>query len=275
MLREAVTRADPGPLNAAARRSAEPPWAPTPGSSRIARGISSRSRARKRGSVAPTTAPAPLVPTGAGEAVGETVDRARDPLVERHPAGVGVEQVGRAGVRGPDEDEDPGAGGSGCVDERRQRVGAEQRVEGRGVGTESLDRPPGSLGAAEQGVGVGGGADRHVAALAVGDDEQARLPGRPDNRFERRPARCAERLEAGELRLDGDAGGSGRCDQLAAAGLDGGGGAITGPASATAPRPGILAGDRVEPKADLTAALDLERRKPVREWCRALGRLSP
>jgi hypothetical protein len=60
---------------------------------------------------------------------------------------------------------------------------------------------------------VRGRRDRDVAALAVGDDEQARGPGALDDLAQGRPAGRAEPLEARELRLDGDARRTGRLDQ--------------------------------------------------------------
>ena len=60
---------------------------------------------------------------------------------------------------------------------------------------------------------VGRGGDRDVAALAVGEHEQAALARVGDGFGERRPAVGAEALEAGELRLDRDAGRAGGVDQ--------------------------------------------------------------
>ena len=61
-------------------------------------------------------------------------------------------------------------------------------------------------GGAHERLPVRGGGDRHVAALAVGYDEQAVLARRLAHLGERRPPRRAEPLEAGELQLDGHAG---------------------------------------------------------------------
>jgi hypothetical protein len=77
------------------------------------------------------------------------------------------------------------------------------------------------LGLADQSGGVGGGADADIAALAVGDDEQARGPCPLADALERCPARRAERLEAGELGLDRDAGRARALDQLRRNCLDG------------------------------------------------------
>jgi hypothetical protein len=88
---------------------------------------------------------------------------------------------------------------------------------------------------------------RHVATLAVGDDQESRIVRCGHHPLERRPAGRAEALEAGELRLDGDAGGGGGRDQRQAVGRN---------------RVGVVPG-RVEAEADLAAALIDERRKPV------------
>jgi hypothetical protein len=87
--------------------------------------------------------------------------------------------------------------------------------------------------------------------------------------FQRPPAGSAERLEAGELRLDGYAVGTGRRDQIATTGFDRGGGAFTRIAVVATDRgrPRFLRRNRVEPETDLAAALGFERRKPVRERC--------
>ena len=130
------------------------------------------------------------------------------------------------------------------------------------------DRAPRGLGGAEERVAVGGGADRHVAALAVGDHQQARVAGRLGDLLQRRPAGRAERLEARELWLDRDAGGAGgarsapgkRAAAAAAARSRGSPGPV---ARRRAPWLGV--GDRVEPEADLAAALLDERREPVCE----------
>ena len=80
-----------------------------------------------------------------------------------------------------------------------------QRVDGQGVGAEAGDAAARRRRGAEQRLGVGGGGDVDVAALAVGEDEQAGGAGVRDGRRQRLPAGRAEALEAGELRLDGDA----------------------------------------------------------------------
>ena len=67
--------------------------------------------------------------------------------------------------------------------------------------------------AAEERLGVGGGGDVDVAALGVGEHEQARVAGVRDGGVERGPAGGAEALEAGELRLDATHGGRGRVDE--------------------------------------------------------------
>ena len=60
---------------------------------------------------------------------------------------------------------------------------------------------------------VDGGGDRHVAALAVGEHEQARGARVRADGLERERAGEAEPLEARELGLGGDAGGPGGVDQ--------------------------------------------------------------
>jgi len=82
------------------------------------------------------------------------------------------------------------------------------------------------------------------------------------------PTGRAEALEAGELRLDGDAGGASALDQATAVGDDGsrgGLGGITAGGYGGRPRSAQLGGIGVEAEADLAAALFDERRKPIRE----------
>jgi hypothetical protein len=133
-----------------------------------------------------------------------------------------VLDVGGARVAGADQDEDAGTGLGGSTDQRLQRVAAEQRVGGEGVGTESGDRAPGGRRLTDQRLGVGGRSYGDVAALAVGDDQQARLLGGRADLGQGRPAGRAEALEAGQLRLDRDAGRAGALDQATTVLDDGG-----------------------------------------------------
>jgi hypothetical protein len=96
-----------------------------------------------------------------------------------------------------------------------------------------------------------------------------------DDALERAPAGRAEALEAGELRLDRDAGRAGALDQRETVGDDGAGGdlgrcALDGGTQVLA---GQLRRVGVEAEADLTAALFDERRQPVCE--RSSRQLSP
>ena len=83
---------------------------------------------------------------------------------------------------------------------------------------------------------VGGGADVDVAALAVGEHEQPGVARRSTGLRQRVPARRAEALEAGQLRLDRDAGRAGRVDDGSAVGRDGAGGALRRGSRAGRPR---------------------------------------
>jgi hypothetical protein len=75
-------------------------------------------------------------------------------------------------------------------------------------------------------LGIGGGGDVDVAALGVGQHEQPPLVGVLDDARERVPAVGAEALEAGELRLGRDAGGTRRVDGRRAVRRDRDGGAL-------------------------------------------------
>ena len=63
--------------------------------------------------------------------------------MERSPARLEIEDVGGTGIGGPDEDEDAGADRGRLLDQRLERVGAEQRVEGDRVGAEPGIGPQG------------------------------------------------------------------------------------------------------------------------------------
>ena len=147
-----------------------------------------------------------------------------------------VLEIGGAGVAGADEREDSGAGGGGGLDQGLQGVGPEQRVGGERVDAEAGNGPPGRRGLADQGLPVGSGGDRHVAPLGIGDDKQAGLGGDRPDLGKSRPAGRAEPLEAGELRLDGDAGRAGALDQRAAVGDEGAAATSAGVPSTVGPR---------------------------------------
>ena len=124
---------------------------------------------------------------------------------------------------------------------------------------------------------IGAGGHRHVAALAVGDEEEAGFLRRVYDGLQCGPAGRAEALEAGDLRLDGDAGRAGGVDHGEAVALDGGGRALGGAGGLG--RLGPIGADRtgpdrarpqrgrvgVEAQHDLAAALLYERREPVGE----------
>jgi hypothetical protein len=161
-------------------------------------------------------------------------------LVQRPPLQRRILELGRARVGGPDQDEDPGPRLRRRLDERLHRVVAEQRVDGEGVGPEATGEP----------LRIDGRGKRHVPPLAVGDHQQAGIVRVRDHLLQRCPSGRPEPLEAGELRLNGDAGRTGLLDQLSAMRGDGLGGGIR----------------RIESEANLALALRDERRQSVREW---------
>jgi hypothetical protein len=196
--------------------------------------------------------------------------------VQRPLRGGQVLQVGGAGVAGPDQREDPGPRGLGRGDQRLQRVAAEQRVGGEGIRPEARDRPPRSRRLADQRLGVGGGADRDVAALAVGDDQQPGVASRPADLGQRCPPGRTEPLEAGELWLDGDAGRSGALDQRAAVRGNRRSRPL-GDRRVVAGRigkglPAQLRRVGVEAEADLATALLDKRRQPIGERAQIISR---
>jgi hypothetical protein len=122
---------------------------------------------------------------------------------------------------------------------------------------------------------VGGGGDRHVAPLAVGDDEKAGLLCRLTGRFQSTPSRCPESLEAGQLGLDRDTGGARPLDQDLAVRGDRGGRQLSGGRFSVArrrPVPGQLGRVGVEAETDLAAALFDERREPIGKASQRISR---
>jgi hypothetical protein len=219
--------------------------------------------------------PAQLTGTGTGEPVGELGDEAGEVLVQRRLRRRQVLQVGGAGVAGADQGEHPRPGLGRGGNERLERVAAEQWVGGESVGVEAADRTPGGRRLADQGLGVGGGSDRNIAALAVGDDQQPGFAGGGADLFQGTPAGGSEALEAGQLRLDRDAGGAGAVDQGAAVIGDRAGRQLCGRGLGIArlrPLPGQLGRVGVEAETDLAAALLYERRQPIGKGTQRISR---
>jgi hypothetical protein len=105
---------------------------------------------------------------GAGRA--EPVDEPRDVLPHALAAvGAQVLDVGGAGVRRAHEHEEARAGHL----QRAQRVDAHVGAGREGVDAEAVDGAEGRRGRAGERLAIGGGGDVDVAALGVGQDEQA------------------------------------------------------------------------------------------------------
>jgi hypothetical protein len=219
--------------------------------------------------------PHPAQLTGTREAVGELGDEAGKALVQRRLRRRQVLQIGGAGVAGADQGEHSRPGLGRSDEERLERVAAEQRVGGEGVGVEAAHGAPGGGRLADQRLGVGGGGDRDVAALAVGDDQQTGFAGGGADLFQGAPTGGAKPLEAGQLRLDRDAGGAGPVDQRAAVIGDRAGRQLCGRRLRIArlrPLPGQLGRVGVEAETDLAAALLYERRQPIGKGTQRISR---
>jgi hypothetical protein len=195
----------------------------------------------------------------------EAGDHARDALPDAL-AGVGGEvlDIDRSGVGGAHEDED---GGAGCP-QRLERVEAHVGADGVGVGAKPGDLAERGRGCARERLGVGLGGDVDVAALGVGEDDQALLARVVDRVLERAPAGRAEALEAGELGLDRDARGTRGVDRRRAVRGDRGGGALGRRSVRGRRRRGLWpqpSGVRIEPQDDLGLALGNQGLQPVCE----------
>jgi hypothetical protein len=154
---------------------------------------------------------------GPGARHAELRHQRRDALPQRlAPRQLAVLDVGGPGVGRAHEDEHAGAGGPGGRQERLERVHAEVGAGGHGVRAQAAHVAEGGGRRAQQRLRVRSRRDGDVAALGVGEDEQARGTGVLRGGLERRPAGRAEALEAGQLELDRDAGLLRRVDHGAA-----------------------------------------------------------
>ena len=161
-----------------------PPCAPTPGTRNARPGAIARIAASSSGAVAPTTSP--TVPPGpqCGDPSRDATVERLDGRVERRrpPATCEVLQLAGPGVGRPAQDVGEPVR---SLEQRRDRLGAEVRVDGHRVRAEDV----------EQGGRLPGRRRADVAALRVGDDRQVRgqaspgsAPG-PPSRPTRRPRR--------------------------------------------------------------------------------------
>ena len=189
----------------------------------------------------------------------------REALEQGHVRRWDVQEVGSARVGRAHEHEDAGAGPHGAGNEGLEGVPARQRVRRRGIRSEAAHLAPRRGRRAEQRLRVGGGADRHVASLAVGDHQQARLARCLGCALQRRPAGGAEPFEARQLQLGGDAGRARLLDQAAAAGGDRFRRALGDPALRPR-RPGVERRRvRIESQAELALPLLDQRGETVGE----------
>ncbi len=114
-----------------------------------------------------------------------------------------------------------------------------------------------------------------VPRFSAGSALKTKVMGGGADAFEGGPARCSQALEAGELRLDRDAGRAGLADQVAAVLGDRGGSQLGGRRLGIArlrPLPGQLGRVGVEAEADLAATLFDERRKPIGKASQRISR---
>ena len=179
----------------------------------------------------------------------ELGDQSRDPVADDSASlHRNLLDVGRSGVRGPGQHEQAAAALAGGVDERLQRVGPEQRVDGERVGADPVNGPVDGGRGSQERLRVGPSGDVDVAALAVGDDDQPGVVAAIDRLLQRGPAGSAEPFEAGDLWLDCGAVGAGRLDRQ---------GAVRGYRAADPDRDRVAAAGRVG---------ELDRLGPQLRW---------
>jgi hypothetical protein len=75
------------------------------------------------------------------KAISKSVDHPGEVLVDGTIRGLKIFDISRPGVAGPDQGEYSGSGGFGGFDHRLERILAQQRIGGEGIGTEAADRP--------------------------------------------------------------------------------------------------------------------------------------
>jgi hypothetical protein len=136
----------------------------------------------------------PVGDAGAAVHAAHAVHHHRNPL----PRGTAVLEdllleVRRSRVRRPDEHEHPAA----ALDVRVHRLDAHVRVDRHRVGVEPVDSAERRVDAAEERLRVGVGGDADVAALGVGEDEQAGRAGGAGDPGERRPPGRGEGMKEG------------------------------------------------------------------------------
>ena len=194
MLREADTRppARPG-ANAGASSSTRPPCAPTPGSRNVARAISSRARARWPGCGGADDR-ADVAEAGLAHARrAELVDERREALPHalRRPASLRSSTSAAPGFDVRTSASTPAPRCARGRHERLDRVPAHQRVDRGQVGAEPGTCAERRVDAAEQRAWrkrLRGDVD--VAALAVGDHEQAAIARRAPRPLRAPPSRA-------------------------------------------------------------------------------------
>ena len=181
------------------------------------RGMSSRIRATCSGAVAPTTAPTSLSAASPGaprlSTMVATLSQSVPPAASSE-----VLEVRGAGVRRADEDEHPGAGGAGGLEQRLERVDAEVRVGGECVAPRPATGPNGRRRAADERLARRRRPRRRCRRACRRPGRAGPRRGRARRPRPARPIRRAQALEARELGLRRAARGTGRVDQRAAVG---------------------------------------------------------
>ena len=200
----------------------------------------------------------------------QLVHYARQPVGQRRIPR--VLQLGGAGIGRANEHEAAGPVVRRRRDERLERVAAEERVGGEGVGPQARRGAERAGGLTHERLGVRARGHGNVAPFAVGQHEQPVVPRDGDHLLERLPTRGAEALEAGQLRLDRHAGRARGDDRRPAVlghrlgGQDPSEVRLGGPPSQALDRSRPQGGGiGIESEHDTTAALVDERRKPVGE----------
>ena len=141
-----------------------------------------------------------------------------DRFEERRAVGLAVLEAAGLRVARSDQDIQPGLDRGGSLDERLQRIGAEVRADGEGIGRHGGRV---GVGAGEQPGGVRFGGRSDVAAFGVEQHDQPHLAGMPHHPGQGGDSVGALRLEERRLRFDSRHQIGDRVDHAAAEGLVG------------------------------------------------------
>ena len=186
--------------------------------------------------------------------------------MQRARVGLEVEDVGGPGFEVRTRAKSPAPTAVGRLDQRLERVGADQRVHGRRVGPQAVDLSPRSLDRAEQRLAIGGALTGTSPRLPSATTSRPASRGAATTWLSAAQPGAPRRSKQASWGLTATQYGAVASISVAAVGGDRLGRGLGGLDARPRLRlePGRI---RVESEADLAAALCDERREPVGERC--------